>query len=191
MFSYPLWPAALLVLDLVVSLSCPASASALLAPRWQVDSWVTIDSDGQPHTLTPSVTTTENGVVSTITGAPYLLTGSVFAMTSDGSVSAVTTSPPPTTATAASGADGFFAVCNNGDGDGSPFCQPRGQSQLSVNKTYYSAAPDFLSFQAPPFPPGEESLMHRLLTSVQSPGMPITSALKTLSFNSVPSSPRS
>ena len=115
--------------------SC-ALAAAAVHPRWVVNDWVTVGSDGKPSTQSPTIAT-KNDAVSTITGAPYLLTGTVFASTSNGQVATVTASPPPTTATASSGAGGYFAVCNNKIGDDSPFCQPRENSKLSINKTYY------------------------------------------------------
>ena len=116
-------------------LSLPLATPAHL-PRAVVNDWVTIDASGTPHTLAPSVTT-ENGAVRTLSGAPYLLTGSVFTISSDSTVSTSTGSPPPPQATATSGAGGQFAVCHNRVGKDGPFCEPKAGSDLSLGRTYY------------------------------------------------------
>jgi hypothetical protein len=84
------------------------------------------------------VVTTVNGAASTVSPAPYLLTGTVFTITSGSQVATTTASlQPPPTAASSNGGGGIFAVCNNQQGVDSPFCQPRAGSDLSVGKTYY------------------------------------------------------
>src|SRR5262245_5534038 len=98
-------------LGFVWTLASTASAAVAILPRWAVDEWVTVDGEGKPHTLAPSVTTV-NGAVKTVSGPPYLLTGTVFTVTSGTHVATTTVkSPLPPTATATSGAGGIFAVC--------------------------------------------------------------------------------
>ena len=114
-----------------------AGPAPLLAPRWVVNDWVTVDGNGLAHTVTPSVTTDKNGP-STVSPPPYLLTGSVFTVLSGTQVATTTaTLQPPPTATAASGAGGVFAVCHNAHGAGEPFCQPKPGADLSIGTTYY------------------------------------------------------
>lgn len=113
-----------------------AAATPALRPRAAVNDWVTIDEDGSPHTLTPSVTTSD-GAVRTISGAPYMLTGSVFTVSSESSLTTSTGSPPPPEARATDGAGGLFAVCHNRVGKDGPFCEPRAGSDLSIGRTYY------------------------------------------------------
>ena len=120
----------------LILLYLPAATPALLPRASAVNDWVTIDPSGTPHTLHPSVTTS-NGAVSTISGAPYLLTGSVFTVSSDAEVTTSTGSPPPPEASATDGANGLFAVCHNRVGKDGPFCEPRAGSDLSVGRTYF------------------------------------------------------
>lgn len=119
-------------------------ATAALLPRAAVNDWVTIDPSGSPHTLTPSVTTSD-GAVRTLSGAPYRLTGSVFTISSDDALTTSTGSPPPPEASATDGAGGLFAVCHNRVGKDGPFCEPRAGSDLSIGRTYYGGFPSFYS----------------------------------------------
>lgn len=113
-----------------------AAATPALRPRAAVNDWVTIDPSGSPHTLAPSVTTSD-GDVRTVSGAPYLLTGSVFTVSSDEALTTSTGSPPPPEASATDGAGGLFAVCHNRVGKNGPFCEPKAESDLSIGHTYY------------------------------------------------------
>lgn len=118
---------------------------AVIARQFVVNDWVFVDSDGKASTVTATVTS-RNGALSTISAPPYMLTGSVFTVTRDGTVETSTGTPPPPTATAESGAGGYFAVCHNKEGTDSPFCQPRRDSELSLGKTYYGRLMYFFFF---------------------------------------------
>ncbi|KAF6823267.1 hypothetical protein CMUS01_10770 [Colletotrichum musicola] len=117
----------------------PASAVAI-EPRQgpgPVRDWITIDSHGQPKTITPSVVTTD-GATTTLSPPPYSLTGSVFTVTAtNGAVITSTGVPPPPQASNTMGFGGVFSVCHNNPGPDGPFCQPRRGSTLHVETTYY------------------------------------------------------
>ncbi|KAH8197590.1 hypothetical protein TruAng_008222 [Truncatella angustata] len=98
--------------------------------------WVSVDDNGTAHTVTPYVTTI-SGAATTVSAAPYDITGTVFTQTNYGKVTTSTgTTPNAATATATSGA-GSFKKCNNKDGANAPFCWPKGGSTLNPGLTYY------------------------------------------------------
>lgn len=120
--------------------SSTASAAAIEARQGPgpVRDWITIDSHGQPKTITPSVVTTD-GATTTLSPPPYSLTGSVFTVTAtNGAVVTSTGVPPPPQASNTMGFGGVFSVCHNNPGPDGPFCQPRRGSTLHVETTYYS-----------------------------------------------------
>ncbi|TDZ17138.1 hypothetical protein Cob_v009925 [Colletotrichum orbiculare MAFF 240422] len=155
MFSQLLLSALPATLLLLIASPSPASAAAI-QPRQgagRVHDWITIDPNGYPKTITPTVTTT-NGVLSTISPPPYALTGSVFTVTAtNGALTTSTGNPPPPQASNTKGYGGVFSVCNNNPGPDGPFCQPRRGSTLYVETTYYITW-DTSFFQDPDTPIG-------------------------------------
>ncbi|WYZ33872.1 hypothetical protein EsH8_I_000148 [Colletotrichum jinshuiense] len=119
----------------------PSSAAAVAVQPRQgpgpVNDWITIDSNGNARTISPSVVTS-NGARTTISPPPYSLTGTVFTVTAtNGALTTSTGVPPPPTASNTMGYGGVFSVCNNKIGEDGPFCQPRRGSTLHVETTYY------------------------------------------------------
>ncbi|KAF9874180.1 hypothetical protein CkaCkLH20_08163 [Colletotrichum karsti] len=118
-----------------------ATSSALAIEQRQgpgpVNDWITVDQNGHPETITPSIVTS-NGARTTISPPPYALTGSVFTVTAtNGALTTSTGVPPPPQASNTLGYGGVFSVCNNNPGPDGPFCQPRRGSTLHVETTYY------------------------------------------------------
>jgi hypothetical protein len=116
-----------------------AGITPVLLPRADpTDAWVSVDTTGKGHTITPSVSTV-TGASSTYTtivsGAPYDVTGTVFTSTYY-AVETTSTGSALATATDASGAGGY-AVCHNTDGEFAPFCAPSDNSTLYPGSTYY------------------------------------------------------
>ncbi|KAK1687441.1 hypothetical protein BDP55DRAFT_727381 [Colletotrichum godetiae] len=119
-----------------------SSSAAAVKPRQNqgpgpVNDWISIDSNGNARTISPSVVTS-NGARTTISPPPYSLTGSVYTVTATtGGLTTSTGVPPPPQASNTQGFGGVFAVCNNRVGQDGPFCQPRRGSTLHVESTYY------------------------------------------------------
>ncbi|KXH59323.1 hypothetical protein CSAL01_11009 [Colletotrichum salicis] len=119
-----------------------SSSAAAVQPRQNqgpgpVNDWISIDSNGNARTISPSVVTS-NGARTTISPPPYSLTGSVYTVTATtGGLTTSTGVPPPPQASNTQGFGGVFAVCNNRVGQDGPFCQPRRGSTLHVESTYY------------------------------------------------------
>lgn len=118
-----------------------SSSAAAVQPRQgpgPVNDWISVDSNGNARTISPSVVTS-NGARTTISPPPYSLTGSVYTVTATtGGLTTSTGVPPPPQASNTQGFGGVFAVCNNRVGQDGPFCQPRRGSTLHVESTYYS-----------------------------------------------------
>ncbi|KXH28979.1 hypothetical protein CSIM01_02048 [Colletotrichum simmondsii] len=117
-----------------------SSSAAAVQPRQgpgPVNDWISVDSNGNARTISPSVVTS-NGARTTISPPPYSLTGSVYTVTATtGGLTTSTGVPPPPQASNTQGFGGVFAVCNNRVGQDGPFCQPRRGSTLHVESTYY------------------------------------------------------
>ncbi|KAK1705747.1 uncharacterized protein CLUP02_06926 [Colletotrichum lupini] len=117
-----------------------SSSAAAVQPRQgpgPVNDWISVDSNGNARTISPSVVTS-NGARTTISPPPYSLTGSVYTVTATtGGLTTSTGVPPPPQASNIQGFGGVFAVCNNRVGQDGPFCQPRRGSTLHVESTYY------------------------------------------------------
>lgn len=102
--------------------------------------WITIGEDGAVRTVTPTVTTSANGAVQTVDGAPSFLTAeSTWIMSLSGVATTTVLAPHP--APTFGGSDGqkggAMMVCDNYyDGD-KPFCVPRRGSLLNPGSTYY------------------------------------------------------
>lgn len=143
------WPALLGLLPL----AAPSPAGPALHQRDIVKDWVSLGPDASPHTRTAAVTTEAGGAVRTTSGAPYMLTGSVFAVSSGTGISTSTGAPPPPEASATDGAGGQFAVCHNRVGLDGPFCEPAAGSRLSVGRTYFGSLQSLSPFSLLPFPP--------------------------------------
>lgn len=109
------------------------------------DPWVSVDTSGEPVTVTPVVTVVD-GATTTISAAPNDLTATVVTKTDHAEKTTSTgTAPPEPTATNKDGT-GSFLVCNNADGVNAPFCQPSQNSSLYPGTTYYGMRPsDHLS----------------------------------------------
>ncbi|KAJ3941217.1 uncharacterized protein N0V96_009097 [Colletotrichum fioriniae] len=120
-----------------------SSSAAAVQPRQgpgPVNDWISVDSNGNARTISPSVVTS-NGARTTISPPPYSLTGSVYTVTATtGGLTTSTGVPPPPQASNTQGFGGVFAVCNNRVGQDGPFCQPRRGSTLHVESTYYNPA---------------------------------------------------
>jgi hypothetical protein len=100
------------------------------------DPWVSVDTSGQPVTVTPVVTVVD-GATTTISAAPNDLTATVVTRTDYAEVTTSTgTAPPEPTATGKDGT-GSFLVCRNAEGEYAPFCQPSYNSSLFPGTTYY------------------------------------------------------
>lgn len=111
---------------------------AELAPRADPTApWVSVDDDGQPQTTFTPTSTVVDGTPSVVNGAPYDLTATVFTASSQGELTTFTSSVPPPTAVAQSGA-GAFSRCSNSTGF---VCDPAEASVLYPGKTYYSKPP--------------------------------------------------
>ncbi|PNH48057.1 hypothetical protein VD0004_g378 [Verticillium dahliae] len=125
-------------LALALLAASPLSASVLRPRAGANRQWVSVDSDGNAHTYIPT-STQVNGVATTLSAAPYILTGSVFTVTAtNGDVSTSTGAPPPPRATDSDGGRGVFNVCmDNANSQIAPFCQPRARSELYVKEPYY------------------------------------------------------
>ncbi|CRK45370.1 hypothetical protein BN1723_016527, partial [Verticillium longisporum] len=67
-------------LALALLAASPLSASVLRPRAGANRQWVSVDSDGNAHTYIPT-STQVNGVATTLSAAPYILTGSVFTVT--------------------------------------------------------------------------------------------------------------
>ncbi|KAK1487197.1 hypothetical protein CCUS01_03541 [Colletotrichum cuscutae] len=117
-----------------------SSSAAAVQPRQgpgPVNDWISVDSNGNARTISPSVVTS-NGARTTVSPPPYSLTGSVYTVTATtGGLTTSTGVPPPPQASNTQGFGGVFAVCNNRVGQDGPFCQPRRGSTLHVESTYY------------------------------------------------------
>lgn len=104
------------------------------------DPWVSVDTSGEPVTVTPVVTVVD-GATTTISAAPNDLTATVVTKTDHAEKTTSTgTAPPEPTATNKDGT-GSFLVCNNADGVNAPFCQPSQNSSLYPGTTYYGMRP--------------------------------------------------
>lgn len=104
------------------------------------DPWVSVDTSGEPVTVTPVVTVVD-GATTTISAAPNDLTATVVTRTDNAEKTTSTgTAPPEPTATNKDGT-GSFLVCNNADGVNAPFCQPSQNSSLYPGTTYYGMRP--------------------------------------------------
>ncbi|OHF04276.1 hypothetical protein CORC01_00615 [Colletotrichum orchidophilum] len=118
-----------------------SSSATAVQPRQgpgPVNDWITIDSNGNARTISPSVVTS-NGARTTISPPPYSLTGTVYTVTAtSGGLTTSTGVPPPPQASNTLGYGGVFGVCNNNIGQDGPFCQPRRGSTLYVETTYFS-----------------------------------------------------
>ncbi|KAF4841378.1 hypothetical protein CGCSCA4_v009566 [Colletotrichum siamense] len=130
-----------LLLSALAATTLLATSSAVAIEARQgpgpVNEWITVDEEGQPKTITPSVVTS-NGARTTLSPPPYSLTGSVFTVTAtNGALTTSTGVPPPPQASNTLGFGGVFSVCNNNPGTDAPFCQPRRGSTLHVETTYY------------------------------------------------------
>lgn len=100
--------------------------------------WVSVDDEGRPATtLTPSVTTGDDGSTGMADAAPHDLTASVFTSTYYGIVATSTGDPPNPTATNKH-TEGAFSRCYNEDGDNKPLCYPKPSSTLYKDTIYYS-----------------------------------------------------
>ncbi|KAG8159394.1 hypothetical protein KVR01_011055 [Diaporthe batatas] len=122
------------LLALAVGVCTCVSSESALVPRYNPGKiWVTVDTNGDAQTITPSMSGTR-----TISGAPeYVTQTSVYALTTaEGMVQTSTGMAPVATATAPSGAGAFFQ-CRNLLGLDAPFCQPRRGSLLRPGNTYY------------------------------------------------------
>ncbi|KAL0939966.1 uncharacterized protein CTRU02_206576 [Colletotrichum truncatum] len=122
------------------TLLATSSSAVAIQPRQgpgAIRDWITIDQNGHPKTITPSIVTS-NGARTTISPPPYALTGSVFTVTATNGVLTTSTGvPPPPQASNTKGYGGVFSVCNNNPGPDGPFCQPRRGSTVHVETTYY------------------------------------------------------
>jgi len=122
---------------LVAAMPAPDYPHVTFAPRAAAatDLWVSVDSSGTPHTITPSVTTID-GTASVINPVPEDVTATVVTGYNNGDRTIATNTAPIATATSSSGA-GSFAVCNNTDGEYAPFCTVAGGQPLTPGNTYY------------------------------------------------------
>lgn len=113
----------------------------LVVPRADVTApWVRMDDEGQPaETLTPSITTKEDGSTEVVDAAPHDVTASVFTQTYYGRVSTSTGEPPIPSATNKHG-EGGFARCYNKDGDNAPLCDPTPSATMFQGSIYYGTS---------------------------------------------------
>ncbi|KAK3315867.1 hypothetical protein B0H66DRAFT_604176 [Apodospora peruviana] len=113
-----------------------SSSAGGVAPA-PVIPWVSVDTSGFPHTVTPVVSVDGNGALTTLDNPPDSLTATAtYTLSPNGHASTYTGLPPVATPTGDNGA-GTFLACDRGQGDDEPFCEPERGAILHPGQTYY------------------------------------------------------